>query len=241
MTAALTCLQPDMENIQDIFKHRGSLFLTVEGTDGSGKSTQAELLKKKLEPYGETILVQEPGTTELGTQLRRMLLRLDGPMQACHEAELMLFLTARVQLMHEIIYPALNRGAHVICDRGIGSTIAYQCCGASVSYSLTRAVLKALENHLWRDATHSFTRRMIVVCDVPAEVAKSRMQGKKLDHWESQDDGFKARVRHAFRNLHDLLPEHHVVHVDATRDVGAVTDKIWHDLTERLELLDQRV
>jgi dTMP kinase len=228
-----------MVKLKDIIQQHGSLFITIEGADGSGKSTQAVELHKKLEQYGKAILVQEPGTTQLGQKLRRMLLRLDEPLTACPTSELLLFMAARAQLMHEVIYPALQRGVHVVCDRGIGSTMAYQCAGSGLNPEMARSISEALERHTWQRELKSFTRRMIVVCDVPSEVAKRRMTGKKLDYWESQSDAFRFSVRQAFRTLGDYLPTHHVIQVDATRSVEEVTEKIWHEIRTGLDRLDQ--
>ncbi|UCH09293.1 MAG: dTMP kinase, partial [Fidelibacterota bacterium] len=102
------------------------IFITFEGIDGSGKSTQIALLKKRFEELGRTVVVvREPGGTALSEKIRTLL--LDHRNQdLCERAEALLFSTARAQLVHEIIIPALERGEVVLCDRYAESTVAYQ-------------------------------------------------------------------------------------------------------------------
>lgn len=159
-------------------------FIVFEGGEGTGKSTQATLLAQRL---GAT-LTHEPGGTELGAHLREVLLsertrRLDD------RAEALLMAADRAQHVAEVIEPALRSGRHVVCDRYIGSSVAYQGYGRLLDPDMVRAISGWAAGGLWPDLT--------ILLTVPEEVARARI-GPARDRIEAAGDDFHRRVLDGF-------------------------------------------
>jgi dTMP kinase len=191
------------------------MFVTFEGLDGSGKSTQAELLRRRLEADGrEVVATREPGGTELGEGIRELL--LGGAEAISPWAEAALFLAARVQLVEEVIRPALERGAHVVCDRYIDSSLAYQGLARGLG------VERVLELNL--EAVGGLLPDVTFVLLVDPDVARRRM-GEERDRIEREDDGFRARVDAAYRELAARFPER-VIALDGDRPAGEIAAEI---------------
>lgn len=166
-------------------------FVVVEGGEGSGKSTQAQRLALWLEEQGRDVVATfEPGDTALGGRLRDILLHDDAAVDP--RTELLLMLADRSQHVAEVIVPALARGAVVVCDRFAPSTLAYQGVGRGVGVEVVDA--------LNRVATGGLEPDLVVVLDVPDDVAASRM-GAARDRLEQAGGEFHARVRAAYRAL----------------------------------------
>lgn len=217
-------------------------YIVIEGVDGSGKSTQAATLAKRLAATTgrEVVLVQEPGSTKLGTLLRKVLLRQTEEAQQAPMtkfAELLMFTAARAQLMEEIVVPALKRNAIVISDRGLGSTLAYQHGGDQLPMDTVMQVANtALYKHvnaLTPDGMEVL--ELMVVYDVPDAVAKTRMAGRRLDYWENQPADFKERVAAVYRRLPEILGEDEVRILDASGTADQVADATWELVTEAIE------
>jgi dTMP kinase len=172
------------------------VFVTFEGVDGSGKSTQARLLEEHLRGLGrEVVLTREPGGTELGEELRRLV--LNGP-QISPWAEAALFAAARAEHAGEVIRPALERGADVVCDRFVDSSLAYQ--GIARGLGLERVLdlnLTVLEG-LLPDRTF--------VLALDATAAGARREGEP-DRIEQEGDRFQAEVGRAYADLAERFPE----------------------------------
>jgi dTMP kinase len=172
------------------------VFVTFEGLDGSGKTTQVELLRKHLEAEGrEVVTTREPGGTELGEHLRDAVLHRDHPIVPWAEAAL--FAAARAQLVEEVIAPALERGADVLCDRYIDSSLAYQGIARGVG------VDRVLELNL------QATRGLLPDRTVLLLVSPAEWRGRTGDKWdriEREDDDFVERVDRAYRELAELFP-----------------------------------
>lgn len=196
------------------------MFVTFEGPDGSGKSTQAELLRAALAAEGrEVVLTREPGGTALGERIRELLLEGD-PMSPWAEAAL--FAASRAQHVEQVILPALERGADVICDRYIDSSLAYQGIARGLG------VEAVLELNL--RATHGLLPDATVLLLVDSAVAAARSGA--TDRLEREGDGFRSRVDAAYRELAKRFPERILV-VEADRPPNELAREIRERLRER--------
>ena len=161
------------------------MFITLEGVDGSGKTTQASRL---VEALGEgTVRIREPGGTEAAEQIRNLLADPDVPLDPV--AELLLFCAARADLINRVIKPAIEAGHHVVCDRFTDSTIAYQGGGRGLDADELQEVSD------W--AAAGCRPDLVLLLAVPVEVAHARLRGAR-DRLEREDRGFHRRVRASF-------------------------------------------
>ena len=201
---------------------RKGVFIAFEGGEGSGKSTQAELLKTYLESIGEIVVVsREPGGTPLGKQLRKIL--LDPATGAISpRSEALLYAADRANHVFSLVHPALERGDVVITDRYIDSSIAYQGAG--------RVLQPAEVARISRWATESLTPTLTIIMDVPAEIGLSRLNG--ADRLEQEPLIFHERVRREFLNLANVDPERYFV-VDATQSKENIAEQV----AERVSLI----
>lgn len=200
-------------------------FVTLEGTDGVGKSTQAGLLADALEAHGlEVVRLREPGGTELGERVRALLLEpSDEPVDPV--AELLLFEASRAQLVANVIEPALARGAWVVCDRFYDSTTAYQAGGRGLDAALVRQA-NALGSHgLVPDAT--------VVLDMDPAVALARGTAEGApDRMEAEGLAFERAVADAYRAIAITEPMRAVL-VNAAGTPDQVHERVMAALAER--------
>jgi dTMP kinase len=181
-------------------------FVTFEGIEGSGKSTQAARLAERLRRSGrEVVLTREPGGTVLGRQLRALLLRTGSPVLP--EAELLLYAADRAQHVGETIAPALARGAAVLCDRFLDATLAYQGVARGLG---TEAVLS-----LHRRPPLDLRPQRTVLLDLDPEAALARARGRDAARMEGPDEGrfeaephaFHRKVREGYLRLAGAEPE----------------------------------
>ncbi len=173
------------------------LFITFEGADGCGKTTQIELLDKYLKENGkQTLLTREPGAKGLGTKLREILLNYDG--EVSPQCESFLFLADRAQHIDCIIRPALQEGKVVLCDRHTDSTVAYQGYGRGLD--LDRI------NMLNDIATGGLKPDLTIVFDVDVETSMQRV-GKEKDRMESAGMEFFNKVRQGYLEIAKKEPE----------------------------------
>jgi dTMP kinase len=200
------------------------MLLTFEGIDGSGKSTQARLLVERLQTEGyRTLLVREPGGTDLSEQIRAVL--LDPDLRIDPLPELLLFSAARAQLVAERIQPALHEGRIVVCDRFFDSTMAYQGAGRDVGDGAwLRSFNQRVVQGLVPDRTY-----LIDVDPVTAAARRSDTGAPPADRMETSSDDFYARVTTAYRALADEEPDR-VVRLDGARSVEDVHARIWDDV-----------
>ena len=205
------------------------IFLTLEGDDGVGKSTQADLLASWLEQRGCTVLrVHEPGGTRLGEKIRTLLLdREDDAMTPL--AELLLFEAARAQVMDEVIEPALARGEVVVCDRFTDSTLAYQGYGRELGASLVRSTNDLACGGRYPDRT----LLLVLDDDVARERVESRSADGAGDRMESAGDAFRMRLRAGFDEIAAAEPER-VRIVDANGSVEQVHERIREGIADLL-------
>ena len=199
--------------------HHQGIFISFEGGEGSGKSTQSKMLKSYLENIGETVTItREPGGTPLGNQLREILLANEtGAISP--RAEALMYAADRANHVFELIKPALDKGEVVITDRYLDSSVAYQGAG--------RVLQPAEVARISRWATENLTPILTIIMDIPASIGLGRLQSQ--DRLESEPLAFHERVRQEFLNLANVDPERYFV-VDATQSVEAIHDQI----TERV-------
>lgn len=205
-------------------------FITLEGPEGSGKTSQAEALRTHLVAAGSTVvLTREPGGTRTGERIRAMLLETSAsgtPDTHDPRTDALLFNAARAQLVAEVIGPAIARGDVVVCARFADSTLAYQGYGAG----LPRDELRMLE----RFATDGLRPDLTIVLDLPPAVGLARKSAAEVTRFEAGFDlAFHERVRAGFLALAASEPGRFVV-IDATRPFEVVSDTIVAAVAERL-------
>jgi dTMP kinase len=195
-------------------------FITFEGGDGSGKTTQIAMLHRWLEDRGRAVTVtREPGGSDLGTQLRDIILHSTGFIAP--RAEVLLYAADRAHHIHTVVRPALERGDIVVQDRYLDSSVAYQGAGR---------VLEATEIRdlsLW--ATEQLVPDLTILLDVPAGVAKARQSDidRPFDRLEAEAEDFHQRVREGYLALATAEPERFLV-IDGTGSVEDIHQAITH-------------
>ncbi len=200
------------------------MFITFEGPEGSGKSTQAAILVERLRAAGrEVVAVREPGGTPAGEQIRAILLGEGGAVSIDPRSDALLFNASRAQLVADVIRPALARGAVVIADRFADSTLAYQGYGSGLPLEELGALISF--------ATAGLTPDLTLLFDLPVEEGLARKSGSGRTRFEEGFDvAFHARVADGFRALAAASPERwHTFDArrpaaDLTAEVAAVVD-----------------
>lgn len=199
-------------------------FITFEGGEGCGKSTQVKRLKSALELAGKKVLLtREPGGTKLAEKIRT-LLKDEREEPPCDRSELLLFLAARAQLVKNVIRPALARGEWVISDRFSDSTLAYQGYGRGLDLEIIKATNDFACEGLQPDLT--------LLLDVSAETSRARMRSREAatntaaDRIETAGEEFHERLRRGFKELAKEAPERIVV-IDANGEIDEVWEAIW--------------
>jgi dTMP kinase len=178
------------------------VFVTVEGIEGSGKSTLLHGLAEWLRSGGRDPLVtREPGGTPLGDAIRQLF--LDRGTVVNPLSEVMLLCAARAQHVSDVIRPALSAGQIVLCDRFVDSTIAYQGYGRGVDFGFLDVLCRAATGNLEPDLT--------LLIDVPIELSRRRIDEKRFDRVEAEDDAFHERVRRGFLEIARASPRHRVL------------------------------
>jgi len=204
-----------------------SFFITIEGPDGSGKSTQAQLLADHLKDKGYDVLfTREPGGTEIGDQIRRVIMSLDNKRMS-PQAEFLLFSASRAQLVREVIQPKLAAGGVVVCDRFYDSSLAYQGYGHQLDLDQLRSVTEFVTGSLVPDLT--------LLLDLPSEVGLNRRREAGL--WNRLDDydlAFHERVRAGYLRLAEAESQRWVV-IDATRSKAEIQSDMQEPVLTRLE------
>jgi dTMP kinase len=208
------------------------LFITFEGTEGGGKSTQIALLAERLRQQGHRARVlREPGGTPIGEEIRHLLKHHPANEVMMPEAELLLMNASRAQLVLEVIRPALTAGEIVLCDRFYDSTTAYQGYGRQLNLEQVKSVIDFAVGRTRPDLT--------LLLHVSAEVSEARRQSRQAatgglrDRFEEADRAFFRRVEEGYQRLAEAEPER-VVTVDATQAIEAVHDEIWRHVAARL-------
>jgi len=205
------------------------MFITFEGPDGSGKSTQIALLAENLKQQGYSVVTtREPGGTQVGEQIREVLHNLENASMNAR-AELLLFSAARAQIVAEVIQPALNEGKVVLCDRFYDSTFAYQGYGHNLPLDTLRTITMFATGGLEPDLTLYLT--------IDPEVGLKRRQADEKAEWTRMDDyaiEFHKRVYEGYKKLIDDEPQRWRI-IDANGTVQQVQNMILQEV-ESLKL-----
>lgn len=193
-------------------------FISFEGIEGSGKSTQSILLSKYLSERGyETVLTAEPGGTSISQKIREILLSVNNK-NMTHITELLLYNAARSQHIYELILPSLKRGAFVITDRFTDSTYAYQGYGRGLELTLIDKIDLIATNGLKPDLT--------ILLDLAVEIGLMRNKGiNKIDRLELEDIEFHKKVRAGYLALAEKEPQRIKI-VDASLEYNKVCEKV---------------
>lgn len=205
------------------------LFITLEGIEGTGKTTQARLLKEFLTAKGYTVNVtKEPGGTVIGDRIRQILL------DASHKemdaiTELLLYFASRRQHIKELVLPAVERGEIVICDRFVDSTVAYQGYARGIDLNLISMLTKAVTGGLLPDLT--------ILLDTDVENGLKRNKGKKFDRLELEAIDFHKRVREGYLIIAGKEPER-IRLVNSSESVSVTHGRITEVVMDYLKRSD---
>jgi dTMP kinase len=209
-------------------KSAGTL-ISFEGSEGSGKSTQITRLADRLQQAGrEVVATREPGGTEIGEQIRNIIVHNSKGDEMCPETELLLFTAARAQVVREVIAPALKRGAIVLSDRFLDSSTVYQ--------GIARNLAPGPVSEINRFAVGNVMPDLTIVIDVPTEVSLQRVRQRASDlpdRMERENINFYKKVREGYLLLAKEWPDRVVV-LDGTQTPAALEKKIWTVVQKRL-------
>lgn len=201
------------------------LFITFEGGEGCGKSTQSRLLYNRLKKLAvPVVLTHEPGVTDLGRKITR-LLKYSQNIAISPLAELLLFNASRAQLLEEVINPALKKGTVVVCDRFTDSTIAYQGYG--------RGLDLALVNGVDQSATRGLQPDLTILLDLNVETGLARKKEQKADRFQAENLAFHRRIRHGYLELAKAEPKRWLK-IDATQSKEDIAGIIWQKVSKLL-------
>ena len=206
-------------------------FITFEGGEGCGKSTQIRLLAERLRAQGlQVLLTREPGGTALAERIRALVREIgEDPPNA--RAETLLFLASRAQLVENVVRPALAAGTWVLCDRFADSTFAYQGYGRGLNLAKLKALNAFATGGLMPDRT--------ILLDVAPETAAARLRARErmtqtaADRMERAGDDFHARLKSGFLELAAAEPERFAV-IAAEGSVESVAEKVWSSIRHML-------
>ncbi len=203
-----------------------ALFITFEGGEGSGKTVQARTLYRRLSQLAiPALLTHEPGGTSLGRKLARWL-KWARDTGISPLTELLMFNASRAELIEEVIQPNLRGDKVVICDRYVGSTIAYQSYGRGLDLETVKFINNA--------ATRGLTPNLTVLLDIPAEEGLARKRNKRQDRFEQEDIAFHQRVRKGYLTMAASEPERWLV-VDASQSKAKIKEIIWQKVSQLLK------
>lgn len=209
-------------------------FITFEGIEGTGKSTQIAKLEAWLRGRGLRVRVtREPGGSRIGAELRRMLLSLENR-DICPRAELFLYLADRAQHVEQVVRPALAAGEIVLCDRFADSTVAYQSAGRGLAEDVLDALNAQAVNGLWPDLT--------ILLDLPPETGLTRALSRNRDEGKTVAEGrfeaesltFHTRVRAGYLRLAERFPRR-IRMVDASGSIEEIAETVRGIVEARLD------
>ena len=202
-------------------------FITFEGPEGSGKSTQTRLLNARLLAGGiRTLLTREPGGTSTGEAIRRLLQHDSSDAEMAHRTEVLLFCASRAQIVEQVIRPAMEQGTWVLCDRFIDSTLAYQGYGRGFALEELRTL-----NHF---ATNDLMPDLTLLLDIPVDESFRRMAERptETDRIERTERAFHERLRAGYLELAAVEPERFRV-ITSARPSEQTSAEVWRTVQER--------
>ena len=192
-------------------------FITIEGIECVGKSTNAKFIENKLNKKGyKTLVTREPGGSGVGEKIRNILL-FENKDTLSPMTELLLLFAAREKHINEIIKPALRQGIWVICDRFTDASFAYQGFGRELGFDKVNALKSLIQK--------DFEPELTILLDAPLEIITSRRKLNPNDRFESEDKAFFERVRNGYLELANIFDERVTV-IDASKDIQEVQDQI---------------
>src|SRR4051812_138117 len=204
--------------------------ISFEGAEGSGKSTQIARLAQRLQKLGRDVIsTREPGGTEIGEQIRNIIVHNSKGDEMCAETELLLFTAARAQLVREVIAPALLRGSIVLTDRFLDSSTVYQGVARNLSLDPVNQINRFAVGNVMPDLT--------IVIDVPTEVSLARIRQRASDlpdRMERENIDFYTKIREGYLVLAKGMPQRFVV-IDGTKTQDAIAKKIWAEVQARVK------
>ncbi len=202
-----------------------ALFITFEGGEGSGKTTQSRALYQRLSKLAiPSLMTHEPGVTSLGKKLARWLKHAQDT-DISPLTELLLFNASRAQLIDEVIQPNLKSGKVVICDRYADSTTAYQSYGRGLDLEVVKTINSA--------ATRGLKPNLTILLDMSVEEGLARKRSKRYDRFEQEDIAFHQRVRKGYLQMAASEPERWLV-VDASQPKAKIEQIIWQRVNQLL-------
>ena len=192
-------------------------FITIEGIECVGKSTNAKFIENTLNKKGyKTLVTREPGGSGVGEKIRNILL-FENKDTISPMTELLLLFAAREKHINEIIKPALRQGTWVICDRFTDASFAYQGFGRELGFDKVNALKSLIQK--------DFEPELTILLDAPLEIITSRRKLNPNDRFESEDKAFFQRVRNGYLELANIFDERVKV-IDASKDIKEVQDQI---------------
>ncbi len=214
-------------------KKQPGLLISFEGSEGSGKTTQIELLAPRLKKQGrEVVVTREPGGSPLGEEIRHLLIRANGSEELFPETELLLFAASRAQLVRQVLVPNLAAGKIVLCDRFLDSTTVYQGAARSLSPDPVNQINTFAVGDVLPDLT--------IVLDVPAEVSVQRVQNRASDlpdRIEKENIDFYRIVREGYLLLAKSMPRRFHV-VDGTKAPAVIEKDVWKAIKQLMDSVD---
>lgn len=201
------------------------VFISFEGPEGAGKTTQMKRICQWLDEQGISyIQVREPGGTRIGNQIREIVLHPDFK-EMSMLTEVLLYASSRAQLVNQVIIPALTEGKVVLCDRYVDSSVAYQSYGAGVPLGTVLTINE--------QATSGLVPHRTYLLDIPQEVSESRLleRGVGKDRIEQRDRSFHQRVREGYLQLSTRYPQRYFV-IQANQQMDDITDQLKRDLLQ---------
>ncbi len=203
------------------------MFITLEGIEGVGKTTQVQFVAASLRRYGhEVVVTREPGGTALGESIRGVLLA-GRPVDIDSVSELLLMFAARAAHLHSVVRPSLSAGKSVVCDRFTDASYAYQGGGRSVAEEKIAVLEDLVQAGLQPDLT------LLLDAPVALALARTRQRGEAPDRFESEQSEFFERVRHAYQSRAQREPQRIQI-IDASKDIAEVSAQIEHVISTHL-------